>query len=197
MLQNPVICWTRQLSTDPRVPRWAPLRSKSLHVTWERLPHSGLIWSNIMSQAISWLRRELDLQMSGWHQSQYPHWFAHKCMKNCARDPASAFILIGGCIISCSPSELSFPAPTRAHTPPTNFVVFDLEAEQLISPQSSSCGRVPQIPERDHHCLRSVNCPVEGEGVIKPSSVVYREAIANEWLTLEGGHENTSLGGKS
>lgn len=82
ILQNPVICWTRQPSTDPPVPGGAPLHSKSLHVTWERLAHSGLIWSNIMSQAVSWL-----LQMSGWHQSQYPHRFACNRTKNCARTP--------------------------------------------------------------------------------------------------------------
>lgn len=86
MLQYPAICWTRQPSTDLRAFQ-DDRHSKSLHVTWERPAHFGLIWSNIMSQAVSWLRRELDLQMSGWHQSQYPHRIAHKCMANCARTP--------------------------------------------------------------------------------------------------------------
>lgn len=166
---------------------------------WECLAQSGLIWSNIMSQVISWLRREWICKCKDDISHSILTDFPVSGRKTMYVLSASTFILIGGCIISCSPSKLSFPAlsTTHAYTPPTNFVVFDKEAEQLISPRSSSYGWVPQIPQQGRHCLCSVNCPVEGEGMIKLSSLIYREAIVTEWPTLEQGQENIRLGRKS
>lgn len=144
-------------------------------------------------------RIKLDWCMSGWHQSPTAYFpaISSKQSHTVPTQPAHASVLIGWHILTGSYS-LCLSTPATSHTlqhahshTPLQLISTSLTRapEQLISPQFSPCGWVPQIPQWAGHCLCSANCPVEGKGGIKPSSSIYKEANVDEGLSGEGKKE--------